>query len=341
MGDVHGVVAIDEEQYAAWRAANEAEDPAGGTPAQNGGHQGEGGAFALAHAGASGAGPSWGGDSWQAAAVAGAGNGALVHQPQYGAGDAGSGGQNVVIPADLVANMLERLQSAEQRNAALEQRLAVMEKANALAHGRQFPPFDPTAEIKRVAIKNAKPGYSPIVIFGRMVWVTGIVALNTVNQDVEHQTNQALEHMKTLLHKAGTNTRHLLKVNIYLSDIRTVDACHRAWEQFFAAQAMGDEERPCASPTRRCSKNNRTGSRCTPRQCCQRTSEMETRRETRDARRAIPETRRESTGPRGPRGVRGVRGARRERAQETPAAGLVKSHTQSTRILTTIIRRRR
>ena len=244
MGDVHGVVAIDEEQYAAWRAANEAEDPAGGTPAQNGGHQGEGGAFALAHAGASGAGPSWGGDSWQAAAVAGAGNGALVHQPQYGAGDAGSGGQNVVIPADLVANMLERLQSAEQRNAALEQRLAVMEKANALAHGRQFPPFDPTAEIKRVAIKNAKPGYSPIVIFGRMVWVTGIVALNTVNQDVEHQTNQALEHMKTLLHKAGTNTRHLLKVNIYLSDIRTVDACHRAWEQFFAAQAMGDEERP-------------------------------------------------------------------------------------------------
>ena len=77
-----------------------------------------------------------------------------------------------------------------------------------------------------------------------MVWVTGIVALNTVDQDVEHQTNQALEHMKTLLHKAGTNTRHLLKVNIYLSDIRTVDACHRAWEQFFAAQAMGDEERP-------------------------------------------------------------------------------------------------
>ena len=57
-------------------------------------------------------------------------------------------------------------------------------------------------------------------------------------------TAQALEHMKTLLHKAGTNTRHLLKVNIYLSDIRTVDACHRAWEQFFAAQAMGDEERP-------------------------------------------------------------------------------------------------
>ena len=109
-----------------------------------------------------------------------------------------------------------------------------------------------------MAIKNAKPGYSPIVIFGRMVWVTGIVALNT-DQDVEHQANQALEHMKTLLHKAGTNTRHLLKVNIYLSDIRTVDACHRAWSSSSPRRPWGMKSDRCASPTRRCSKNNRTG----------------------------------------------------------------------------------
>ena len=109
MGDVHGVVAMDEEQYAAYRASNDAEDPAGGPRRRTDTRARV--APSLGHAGGSGAGHSWGADSWQVAAVAAAGNGALVHQPQYGAGDAGSGGQNVVIPADLVANMLERLQA--------------------------------------------------------------------------------------------------------------------------------------------------------------------------------------------------------------------------------------
>jgi enamine deaminase RidA (YjgF/YER057c/UK114 family) len=38
-------------------------------------------------------------------------------------------------------------------------------------------------------------GYNPIVTFGRMVWLTGIVALITTDQDVEGQTLQALTHM--------------------------------------------------------------------------------------------------------------------------------------------------
>ena len=203
MGDVHGVVAIDEEQYAAWRAANEAEDPAGGTPAQNGGHRGRVAPSRWRRRRERRGAIVGRGYSWQAAAVAGAGNGALVHQPQYGAGDAGSGGQNVVIPADLVANMLERLQSADRQQRGAGAAPGCDGKGERVGARKAFRPSIPRRR-SLVAIKNAKPGYSPIVIFGRMVWVTGIVALNTVDQDVEHQTNQALEHMKTLLHKAGT-----------------------------------------------------------------------------------------------------------------------------------------
>ena len=99
-------------------------------------------------------------------------------------------------------------------------------------------------EIKRVQVRGAKPGYSPIVTFGRMVWLTGIVALNTDNQFVEAQTKQALEHMTVLLNKAGTNPEHLLRVNVYLSDIRTADHMYRAWNSYFDSLGLQEEQRP-------------------------------------------------------------------------------------------------
>ena len=152
---------------------------------------------------------------------------------------------------DILQNVYERLALLEQENklqklkiAELDARCTTLSASSNLA----APPFlDDAAinpEIKRVQIRGAKPGYSPIVTFGRMVWLTGIVALNTDNQFVEAQTKQALEHMTVLLQKAGTDPHHLLRVNVYLSDIRTADHMYRAWNSYFESLGMVEEQRP-------------------------------------------------------------------------------------------------
>ena len=152
---------------------------------------------------------------------------------------------------DILQNVYERLALLEQENklqklkiAELDARCTTLSAASNLA----APPFLDNAsinpEIKRVQVRGAKPGYSPIVTFGRMVWLTGIVALNTENQFVEAQTRQALEHMTVLLQKAGTDPHHLLRVNVYLSDIRTADHMYRAWNSYFESLGMVEEQRP-------------------------------------------------------------------------------------------------
>jgi enamine deaminase RidA (YjgF/YER057c/UK114 family)/uncharacterized C2H2 Zn-finger protein len=145
---------------------------------------------------------------------------------------------------DVLGNIYEQLAVLKEENRALNARMNAMSAASNLA----APPFvdDSTIvpEIKRVQVRGAKPGYSPIVTFGRMVWLTGIVALNTDNQFVEAQTKQALEHMTVLLNKAGTNPEHLLRVNVYLSDIRTADHMYRAWNSYFDSLGLQEEQRP-------------------------------------------------------------------------------------------------
>ena len=93
-------------------------------------------------------------------------------------------------------------------------------------------------------IGGANPGYNPIVTFGRMVWLTGIVALQLVDQDVEGQTLQALKHLTLLLNKAGTDSRHLVRVSIYLSDIRTTESMYKAWNAHFEEEGLLERDRP-------------------------------------------------------------------------------------------------
>jgi enamine deaminase RidA (YjgF/YER057c/UK114 family) len=100
-------------------------------------------------------------------------------------------------------------------------------------------------EIKRVQVRSAKPGYSPIVTFGRVVWLTGIVAKHAATTwSAEAQTKQVLEHMTVLLNTAGTNPEHLLRVTLCLRDIRTAEYAFRAWDSYFNELGLSEEWRP-------------------------------------------------------------------------------------------------
>jgi enamine deaminase RidA (YjgF/YER057c/UK114 family) len=104
-------------------------------------------------------------------------------------------------------------------------------------------PFDPRAEIRRVTVSSEDLGYAPITVFGRMVYLTGVVA-SDLFPDAARQTRESLHHLKHILHKAGTDLKHLLKVTVYLSDIRQAEKMHGAWDAFFDFLEIPVEYRP-------------------------------------------------------------------------------------------------
>lgn len=73
---------------------------------------------------------------------------------------------------------------------------------------------------------------SQIVVHQGTVYLSGQVADNT-GPDVEQQTRDTLKEVERLLAEAGTDTRHLLSVTIYLKAIeRDFAGMNRAWDQW-------------------------------------------------------------------------------------------------------------
>ena len=85
--------------------------------------------------------------------------------------------------------------------------------------------------------------YSPVTTFGRAVYLTGVVA-TTRGHDIELQTCEALTSLKQILHKAGTDIRHVLRVTVYISDIRFADRMYSAWGKFFDVHQVDRGNRP-------------------------------------------------------------------------------------------------
>jgi 2-iminobutanoate/2-iminopropanoate deaminase len=72
---------------------------------------------------------------------------------------------------------------------------------------------------------NLKPGalISPAIVAGNLVFVSGHVGWVPETREapagIEAQTAQTLENLKSVLQAAGTSLEHVVKVNIYLTNI--------------------------------------------------------------------------------------------------------------------------
>jgi enamine deaminase RidA (YjgF/YER057c/UK114 family) len=73
---------------------------------------------------------------------------------------------------------------------------------------------------------------SGIVINGRNVHMSGMTAANHVGRTVAQQTTDILARIEDLLAEAGTDKRHLVQVNIWLSDISTFDEMNSVWDNW-------------------------------------------------------------------------------------------------------------
>lgn len=100
-------------------------------------------------------------------------------------------------------------------------------------------------------IKRIKPG--GIVIFNRMVYLPRISCRlieqsiephPLVEQSIERQTTAVLLCLKSLLCDAGTTLEHLLRVSVYLDDLRKEPKMREAWDEFFESEGIPEDVRP-------------------------------------------------------------------------------------------------
>lgn len=96
--------------------------------------------------------------------------------------------------------------------------------------------------MKRVIATNeAPPGvgpYSQGTMDGNLVFTAGQVPLTADgelldDEPIEVQTRQALENVKAILEEEGITMQSVLKVTVYLDDIRNFEAMNDAYAEYF------------------------------------------------------------------------------------------------------------
>jgi 2-iminobutanoate/2-iminopropanoate deaminase len=80
-----------------------------------------------------------------------------------------------------------------------------------------------------------KGPYSPIVKAGGFVFVAGQVPQE--KGDIQHETRQVLNNMKTMLEGVGSSLSQVVKVGVYLAHAEDFAAMNAVYAEFF-----GDEK---------------------------------------------------------------------------------------------------
>lgn len=80
----------------------------------------------------------------------------------------------------------------------------------------------------------AVPGapYSPAIKIGQFVFISGQIP-NEADADIENQTRQVLEKIKSLVEEAGSSMDNVLKTTVYLTDLDDYGSMNKVYGEFF------------------------------------------------------------------------------------------------------------
>lgn len=81
--------------------------------------------------------------------------------------------------------------------------------------------------IKRIGVG---PRMSACVVYGGVARLAGFVAETTAGKSVKDQTAEILTMIDATLAEAGTDKTKILKVNIWLTDMKTFSQMNEAWD---------------------------------------------------------------------------------------------------------------
>ncbi len=86
-------------------------------------------------------------------------------------------------------------------------------------------------------IPVARGPYSPAVVRGDLVFVSGLLAVNPdgkeVAGDIREEAMVVLRNLRNLLEAAGSGLDKVLSVNVYLADIEDLMAFNEVYEEYF------------------------------------------------------------------------------------------------------------
>jgi len=102
-------------------------------------------------------------------------------------------------------------------------------------------PAPPAAEkpVKKVHWEDGKkpektPLFSPVVSYGNLVFISGIGA--HFEGDIKSHTKHVLDEMKRKLEGVGSSMEKVLKVNVYLNDLKDYAAMNEVFLGSFGAE---------------------------------------------------------------------------------------------------------
>ncbi len=98
---------------------------------------------------------------------------------------------------------------------------------------------------------EAGPRMSEVVIHGDRIYTSGIVADAAMGKSALEQTQDILRQIDALLEHAGSDKMHILKANIWLSDMATFEQMNQAWDAWVVpgqAPARATVEAKLAAP---------------------------------------------------------------------------------------------
>lgn len=92
-----------------------------------------------------------------------------------------------------------------------------------------------------ISPKAPKPvgPYSQAVSFGEFIYSSGQVGLNSegkfVSDDVQDQTKQTLENLKSILEDNGSSLENVIKTTVYLRDMNDFKPMNEIYAKYFGS----------------------------------------------------------------------------------------------------------
>lgn len=92
-----------------------------------------------------------------------------------------------------------------------------------------------------ISSKAPKPvgPYSQAISFGEFIYTSGQVGLNSegkfVSEDVQDQTKQTLENLKSILEDNGSSLENVIKTTVYLRDMNDFKPMNEIYAEYFGS----------------------------------------------------------------------------------------------------------
>ncbi len=92
--------------------------------------------------------------------------------------------------------------------------------------------------VKSRKIPQPRGPYSPAIISNGFVFVAGQGAINPKTNklelgDIRSETRRTLQNIKTILESAGSSMKDIVRVGVFLSDMKNFGAMNEVYAEFF------------------------------------------------------------------------------------------------------------